>query len=418
MNMANKKIGVLSLGCARNLVDSEVILGRLKAKGYPIVDVEEADIALVNTCAFIKEAKEESIEAILDLIELKKLGRLEKIIVAGCLVQRYKQRLLKLLPEIDAFMGTISLNHNQARFRITPGHYAYVKICEGCINYCSFCTIPKIKPEFKSCPLGTIISEVKKLDEQGCCEVNLIGQDITAYGWDLYGEFKLTGLIREIIKSSKKIHWLRLLYLSPERIGDELIELIAAHPRIVKYIDLPLQHINDRILEKMNRRMTKEKILRLINKIRKQIPNIAIRTSFIVGFPGETERQFCELLEFIKKTKFERLGLFLYSREEETSAAGFRGQIPQKLKEERFRIIMSAQQEISRSINEKFLGQHLEVLIEEKDKDGFYIGRSQFDAPEVDGLVYVKTKSQLHSGQFVRVKITDTLEYDLVGEAE
>lgn len=422
-----KKIGILSLGCARNLVDSEVLAGRLEKKGYQIIDldpvgsgtskqIDRLDIALVNTCAFIKEAKQESIQTILDLIEAKLEGRLRRIIVAGCLSQRYKDKLSKHLPEIDAFQGVLSLNHSPVDFHLTPVHYAYVKICEGCINSCSFCAIPKIKAKFMSRTVESIISQIKILDTQSCGEINLIGQDITAYGWDSYHEFRLVDLIKQILKNIKRINWLRLLYLSPERMSDQLLELIASCPHIVKYIDLPLQHINNRILKLMRRNINSSQIFSLIDKIRKRIPDVAIRSSLIVGFPGETDKEFSQLLDFVQKIRFERLGLFMYSREEDTKAFGFIGQIPQRIKKERYNIIMSCQQEIARQINERWQGKVLEVLIEERQEGNLYVGRSQYDAPEVDGLVYVKTKSQLPIGNFIDVKITDTLEYDLVGE--
>jgi ribosomal protein S12 methylthiotransferase len=425
----SNKIGILSLGCARNLVDSEVIAGRLKEKGYRIVDlgsvtngifngIDKVDIVIVNTCAFIKEAKEESVQTILDLIEAKSEGRLKRIIVAGCLSQRYKGKLLKSLPEIDAFLGVLSLNHTQGRFPLTPAHYAYVKICEGCINSCSFCIIPKIKSRFRSRHPESIISQIQTLETQGCREINLIGQDITAYGWDLYGEFRLAALLKQILRNSGRINWLRLLYLAPERLSDELIELIASYPGIVKYIDLPLQHINNRILKLMRRNVSLSQIFKLIDKIRKKIPDVAIRTSLIVGFPTETDREFKQLLNFIQDVRFERLGLFMYSREEGTEAYGFSGQIPQRIKEERYNIIMSAQQEVARQINERWQGEILNVLIEEKQEDGLYIGRSQYDAPEVDGLVYVKSREGLAIGNFINAKIIDTLEYDLVGQVQ
>lgn len=423
----SNKIGLLSLGCARNLVDSEILAGRLKRKGYKIVDLssvrnsisngqDEAEAALVNTCAFIQEAKEESIQAILDLIELKKQGRLKRIIVAGCLTQRYKHQLQRHLPEIDAFLGVMSLNHTQVRFRLSPRHYAYVKICEGCINNCSFCTIPKIKPRLASRQIKSVIDEVKRLETQGCHEINLIGQDITTYGWDVYGEFKLVELIKQILRNSRKIDWLRLLYLSPERLSDELIALIASCGRIVKYIDLPLQHINNRILKLMQRKISSAQIFKLIDNIRSKIPGVAIRTSLIVGFPGETDKEFRQLLDFIRKIKFERLGLFMYSREEDTQAHGFSGQIPEAIKQERYNTIMSCQQEIASQVNQRWQGKSLRVLVEEKQEHGLYVGRSQYDAPEVDGSVFVKTNRGLSIGNFIDVKITDTWEYDLVGE--
>jgi ribosomal protein S12 methylthiotransferase len=424
-----KKIGILSLGCARNLVDSEVFAARLNRKGYKIIDldptrdtisnqIDEADIALVNTCAFIKEAKQESIQAILDLIEAKSEGRLKKIIVAGCLSQRYKYELFNELPEVDAFSGVLSLNHDHAqeRFRLTPAHYAYVKICEGCINNCSFCAIPGIKTRFSSRPLKSVIQELKALDRQGCVEANLIGQDITAYGRDLYGQFRLADLIKEILKNTGSINWLRLLYLAPERVSEELIELIASSERIVKYVDLPLQHINNRILKLMRRNIDSGRIRRLIDNIRSRIPGVAIRTSLIVGFPGETDKEFRQLLDFVEQTRFERLGMFMYSREENTTAFSLPGQVPQKVKEERYNKIMSSQQGVARQINQAWQGKIIEVLVEEKQENGLYIGRSQHDAPEVDGLVYLRAKKELPIGSFVNAKITDTLEYDLVGE--
>jgi ribosomal protein S12 methylthiotransferase len=425
----SKKIGILSLGCARNLVDSEVLGGRLKRKGYRLVDLdstgdifsdrtEQAGAVLVNTCAFIKEAQEESVRAILDLIKLKQQGRLKRIIVAGCLGQRYPDELLKQLPEIDAVVGVISLNHTHKHFRLTPCHYAYVKVCEGCINSCSFCVIPKIKSKFSSRSIESIVGEIKGLEERGCQEINLIGQDITTYGWDLYGKFRLTNLVKQILKNSKKINWLRLLYLSPERVNDGLIRLVSSCPRIVKYIDLPLQHINNRILRLMRRNVDTSTIFNLIDKIRKKIPGVAIRSSLIVGFPTETDREFKQLLRFVQRVRFERLGLFMYSREEGTQAFGFPQQVPQRIKEERYNIIMSAQQEIAAQVNQRWQGQTLEVLVEEKQEDGLYIGRSQYDAPEVDGLVYVKTKKELSIGDFQDVKITDTWEYDLLGELQ
>ena len=423
-----KKIGILSLGCARNLVDSEVLAGRLKSKGYQIIDLDglrnsnsgqfdKIDTALVNTCAFIKEAKEESIQMILDLIEAKLEGRLGRIIVAGCLSQRYRKELLKELPEVDALLGVISLNHTHQRFPLTPSHYAYVKICEGCINNCSFCAIPKIKSRFRSRQIQSIINQVKALDSQGeVLEINLIGQDITAYGWDLYGRFRLVELIKQILKNTERINWLRLLYLSAERLNDELIELIASHPRVVKYIDLPLQHINNRILRLMQRNINSSQIFKLINKIRKKIPDVALRTSLIVGFPSETDQEFKQLLDFIQEVKFERLGLFMYSREEKTTAFGFSKQIPGRIKQERYHTIMSCQQEVARRVNQRWLGKTLKVLIESKQEEGIYVGRSQYDAPEVDGEVFVRSKDELCIGNFVDTKITDTLEYDLVGE--
>ena len=410
-----EKIGILSLGCPRNLVDAEALAGRLNFKDYSIVDdLAQAQVVLVNTCAFIQEAKRESIDAILDLIELKKQGKLKKIIVYGCLAQRYKN-LARDLPEVDAFVGTLGLNHETKRFALTPKHYAYLKICEGCVNQCSYCVIPKIKGKLESLDEASIIRKVKCFNREKISELNIIGQDITGFGMDTSGKSQLTGLLRKIIKNAPDIGWIRLLYLNPERITDELLKLIAASKQVVKYIDLPIQHINNRILKVMRRAITKEEIIALIKKIRRTVPGVYLRTSLIVGFPSETEEEFNELLDFVKESKFERLGAFIYSREEGTAAYNFKGQIPQRLKQERFNRIMSAQRQIAADVNAKFLGQTISVLVEEK-QDGAYIGRSQGDAPEVDGMVYINTRQPLKIGKFVQVKITDTLEYDLVGE--
>ena len=410
-----QKIGILSLGCPRNLVDAEALAGRLQAKKYSIVDdIARANIVLVNTCAFIQEAKRESVDAILDLIELKKQGKIKKIVVYGCLAQRYKD-LSKDLPEVDAFVGTLGLNHESKRFPLTPKYYAYLKICEGCINQCSYCVIPKIKGGLESLAVKTIIQKVKLFNRQKISELNIIGQDITGFGMDISGKSQLTCLLQEIINSTPEIGWIRLLYLNPQRISTELLELIATSEKVCKYIDLPIQHINNRILKLMHRGVTKDEIIALIKKIRKIIPGVYLRTSLIVGFPSETEDEFNELLDFVNQIKFQRLGAFLYSREEGTPAYSFKGQIPQALKQKRFDRIMSAQQQIAASENAKLLGQTMTVLVEEKQNDR-YLARSQGDAPEVDGLVYVNTKQNLQIGKFIQVKITDTLEYDLVGE--
>lgn len=415
--MIKNKIGILNLGCPRNIVDAENILGRLSGKGYNIVDMDKADLAIVNTCAFIDEAKRESVDAILDLIGLKKEGKLKKLIVAGCLSQRYKDKLRKELPEVDAFVGRIALNHSLRRFPITPKHYAYLKICEGCINNCSYCIIPKIKGKFTSLDINSILKKVEEFNKDRVSELNIIGQDITGYGIDLYGKRRLPELLQKIVKKAKHIGWIRLLYLYPDAVVTELLDLMKDQPKICRYIDLPIQHINDRLLKLMNRRVNKKAILGLIRKIRKNIPDVTIRTSLIVGFPSETDREFGELLKFIEDEKFERLGAFIYSREDETPAYNFKPQVSHKIKIERLNAIMSCQQKISQEFNKKFLGKVIDVLIDEKEKD-YYLGRSQIDAPEVDGLVYVKpAKQKLKLGDFVKVKITDTLEYDLVGEA-
>ena len=411
---ARKKVGILSLGCPRNMVDSEIILSRLKSKDYVITDMEDAEIGIVNTCAFIKAAKEESIDAILNLLELKKQGRLKKVIVCGCLPQRYKDELHWELKEVDAFVGKVCLDQEKREFFLTPRHYAYLKICEGCVNRCSFCVIPGIKGDFTSRDAPSLVREAGELDKKGVKELNIIGQDITLYGRDLGGGRSLVKLVEGILKNTK-IRWIRLLYLYPSHISDELLDLIAREERICKYIDIPLQHINERILKAMNRRMTPGSIEKLIAKARKKVQGVALRTSLMVGFPTETDKEFKELLDFVEKTEFERLGVFTYSREEGTAAYDLKPQVPDKIKNERFDMIMAKQQEISRRVNGRFLGRTLEVLIDEKG-EGHYLGRSYADAPEVDGNVFINTSYKVKAGDLVRCRITDTLEYDLVGE--
>jgi ribosomal protein S12 methylthiotransferase len=409
------RIGVLSLGCPRNLVDSESILGRLTRKGYKIVEIDKAEVALVNTCAFVEDAKEESIDAILDLIDLKKEGRLKKVIVYGCLSQRYKDVLSRELPEVDAFVGRVSLEAGRNRFAITPNHYAYLKICEGCVNLCSFCIIPKIKGKFLSLSVDSILNKVGDFNRSKVSDLNIVGQDISGFGLDLGKNINLAKLLGKIVKKAKDIEWIRLLYLNPARISDDLLKIIRDEPRVCKYIDLPIQHINDRILRLMNRKTSRGEIIKTIDKIRKIIPTVALRTSIITGFPGETEKEFAELLKFIKEVKFERLGAFSYSREEGTKAYSFKGQISKAVKSSRFSQVMSCQQEVSCEVNSKFIGKTLKVLVDECE-NGSYLGRSEFDAPEVDGLVYIKSKRSLKPGDFINLEITDTLEYDLVGE--
>ncbi|MEW6009216.1 MAG: 30S ribosomal protein S12 methylthiotransferase RimO [Candidatus Omnitrophota bacterium] len=412
------KVGILSLGCPRNLVDSQSLLRRLSLKKFKIVDIDKAQIAIINTCSFIKEAKEESIDKILDLIELKKQGFLKKIIVAGCLPARYKSELVSNLPEVDAFLGIQGLplvNHLEPS--LTPRHYSYVKICEGCFNACSYCVIPKIKGEFRSRPLESILKEVNLLDKSLRREINIIGQDISQYGFDLYGRYSLDRLLTEITKNLKNIKWVRLLYLHPVHLTKRLINLIKNEPAICKYIDLPVQHINDKILKEMNRKTTKKEIINLIKYIREVIPDVAIRTSFIVGFPGETEEQFQELLDFVKDTRFERLGAFMYSREEGTPAYNFDNQTADEIKQERFDRLMSLQQQVAAKICQDAIGKFKEVLIDEvcQDSADTYLGRTTHDAPEVDGVVYVKAKG-LKIGEIIKVKIKDSLEYDLIGD--
>ncbi|MCK5259808.1 MAG: 30S ribosomal protein S12 methylthiotransferase RimO [Candidatus Omnitrophica bacterium] len=420
-NLEGRGVGMVNLGCARNLVDSQAILGHLKSNGHHIVPIEESDIAIVNTCGFIEEAKKESIDAIVDLLELKKQGKLKKVIVAGCLAQRYGDELAKEFKDIDAIVGVQQLQKNKVPGQelLTPGHFAYVKICESCYNRCSFCVIPKIKGKFISRTMESVVEEVKQLDARGVKEIHVIGQDITAYGMDLYREKSLAKLLKKIVVVTKNIQWIRLLYTFPAHITDELIETIAGEEKICNYIDLPIQHVSDRLLKAMNRNITKQETVDLIKKIRSKIPQASLRTTFIVGMPGESRENFEELVEFVRETRFEKAGVFLYSREEGTPAYDMPGQVPQQVKKERMDTLMTVQQDISKDIQEKSVGRTFKVIIDERQKgeDPVYLGRSEYDAPEVDGIVYVHSKKELASGDFVMVEVTDAYEYDLVGEA-
>lgn len=416
-----RTVGIINLGCARNLVDSQTILSNLKRKGHRIVDFSDSEIAIVNTCAFIDEAKQESIDTIIELLELKKKGKIKKVIVAGCLAQRYHKELSEEFKDIDAIIGAQKLDRNDipSDVSLTPKHFAYVKISESCYNKCSFCIIPKLKGKFVSRTIESVLSEIKRLDQQGVVEINLIGQDITAYGMDLYHELSLARLLKEIVKVTENIQWIRLLYAFPAHVTDELIDVIAQEEKICKYIDIPLQHISDHILTDMNRNITRQGTIELMEKFRRKIPNGSLRTTFILGLPGETDQDFADLADFVGKTRFEKLGTFLYSKEEGTLAATMPGQVPDKTKKQRMDELMRIQQAISQEIQESYLGRTLKVLIDEKqdNEDNTYIGRSEYDAPDVDGVVFVRSRKPLKSGEFVQVKITDALAYDLSGDA-
>ncbi|MEI7998033.1 MAG: 30S ribosomal protein S12 methylthiotransferase RimO [Candidatus Omnitrophota bacterium] len=416
---AGQKVGVVNLGCARNLVDAQTMLGRLKKNGHRIVEASQADVVIVNTCSFIEEARKESVDTILELLELKKKGKIKKVIVAGCLAQRYGQELAKEFKDVDAFVGTptLSSKDNPQQVQLTPKHFAYVKICESCFNACSFCAIPKIKGKFISRTIESVVKEVVALDAQGVREVNIIGQDITAYGMDLYRRKALAELLKEVVKVTENIQWIRLLYAFPSHVTDELIETIAQEDKICSYIDMPLQHISDHILKEQNRNITTQQTFDLIRKIRTSMPNSFLRTTYIVGLPGEAEKDFQDLRKFNQQMRFERVGVFIYSKEQDTLAADMPNQVPEKVKKERLDILMRDQLEISKEIQKSFVGRYLKVLIEEKEKDSVdtYIGRSEYDAPDVDGLVYVRSSKTLKSGDFVQVKITDAYEYDLAG---
>jgi ribosomal protein S12 methylthiotransferase len=388
----------------------------LLAKGYKLEEKsDKTDSLLINTCGFIQKAKEESIETIRQAVELKNKGKIKNLIVAGCLVKRYLKELKDFFPQVDQWQGVVDINQKSGLgLNLMPRHIGLLKICEGCLNHCTYCAIPLIKGPLKSLSEKDIISQVKQLDKQGVKEVSIIGQDITAWGKDLGGGKNLAGLLKKILKNTKNIKWFRLIYTHPKHVSDELLDLIAKEPRICKYIDLPIQHINSRILKLMNRGVSKQQIDDLIKKIRAKIPNCVIRTSLIVGFPSETQAEFKELLEFIKKIKFSRLGVFAYSREEGTPSYDFSGQIPEKIKASRLKIIMSQQKKISKKINQEMVGRELEVLVDELDGNTS-LARSQYDAHEVDGIIFLPKKG-FKPGNFYNVKIIDNLEYDLIAE--
>lgn len=438
------KIYLETLGCSKNQVDSEVMLGILSKHNYEFTNNEyDADIIIVNTCGFIESAKQESIETILELSQLKEKGKCKALIVTGCLSQRYSKELFDELPEVNAFIGTNNFNEiaivienifeNKKRFistknindsidydlpRVltTPTHTAYLKIAEGCDNYCTYCIIPKIRGKYKSRPIENIVKEAKTLAAHGVKELIIIAQDITRYGKDLYGDYKLVELL-EKLSNIDNIKWIRLQYSYPDIISDELIDLIASNKKICNYMDIPLQHCNNEILKKMNRKTSKEQIITLINKLREKVPNISIRTSLIVGFPGETEEQFQELLNFVEEIKFDKLGVFTYSLEENTPAAKLPNQISDEIKQQRLDSIMALQKNISHQKNMDKIGNIYDILIEEKvENENIYIGRTEFDAPEVDGIVYIHTDVELNIGEFTKSKIIDALEYDLIGE--
>ena len=436
------KIALESLGCSKNLVDAEIMMGILNKKGYKLVgDFSEADVIIVNTCGFIESAKQESIDTILDLSEYKTKGNLKILIVTGCLAQRYADELKAEIPEIDAIVGTgsyqnideilnglkeekqiVSLNdiefaYNEElpRYISTPSHMAYLKIGEGCDNRCTYCIIPKLRGNYRSRNMEDIVREAKDLASRGVKELVVIAQDTTKYGCDLYGKEMLPELLEELA-SIEGLKWIRVMYSYPESITEELVKVIKKHDNICNYFDMPIQHASNRILKLMNRRTTQEDIFSKIEMIRKYIPDATIRTTIIVGFPGETEEDFKEVVEFAKKAKFDRLGAFAYSREEDTPADKLPNHLEEEVKIERKDTLMLVQQEISQELNSAKVGNVYEVLIEEQIEDKVYIARTQGDAEEIDSIVYVKSEKQLNVGDFVIVKINSALEYDLMGD--
>ncbi|SEF46247.1 SSU ribosomal protein S12P methylthiotransferase [Caloramator fervidus] len=436
-------IGFISLGCDKNRVDSEIMLAKLSKNGYNITNkAEEADVIIINTCGFIESAKLESIETILEMAKNKE-NRCKSIIVTGCMAQRYKEELIKEMPEIDAIVGVGSykdicnvveetLKGNKGIVRIypldfkieqeermltTPNHYAYLKIAEGCNNNCSYCIIPKIRGRYRSKNMNDIINEAKDLVKKGVKEIILVAQDTTMYGIDIYGKRMLSELLHELEKI-EGLHWIRVMYCYPEQINEELINTIKESNKILHYFDIPIQHISDKILKKMNRRTTKQQILSLIKNIRNKIPDAIIRTSIIVGFPGESDKDFEELKAFLYEYKLERVGIFTYSPEEGTEAFHMKEQVDEKIKKIRLDILMKQQAKISFAKNKQMVGKTFDVIIDGLNNKGLYYGRTYADAPEVDQNVFIKTSKKLKNGDFVKVKIIEAYTYDLIGEIE
>lgn len=441
--MKNKKILFISLGCDKNLVDSEVMLGILADRGFEMTDTEDdADIIIINTCCFINDAKEESINTILEMAEYKKTGPCKALIVTGCLAQRYKQEIVDEIPEVDAVIGTSKYDEifdavDQAlkgshfldvddldrlpsvpgkRILTTGGHYAHLKIAEGCDKHCTYCIIPKIRGNYRSVPMEQLLAEAASLVEQGVKELILVAQETTLYGMDLYGKKSLHILLQELAKI-KGIRWIRILYCYPEEIYPELIETIKNEKKVCHYLDMPIQHASDAILKRMGRRTTKAQLKETVSLLRKEIPDIVLRTTLIAGFPGETQEQHEELMEFVDEMEFERLGVFAYSPEENTPAASMPDQIPEEIKEERRDAILELQQEIAFDKAADMVGRTLYAMIEGKVADEpAYVARTYADSPDIDGYVFVNTGEMLMSGDFVKVKITGSAEYDLIGE--
>lgn len=433
----------ISLGCDKNLADSETMLGMLASRGYQIVDEEEkADVIIVNTCCFIHDAMEESIETILQMAEYKKSGSLKALIVTGCMAERYREEITKEIPEVDAVLGTASYGHildavdealkghsylmmeplntlpiiETHRLVTTGGHYAYLKIAEGCDKHCTYCIIPKLRGNFRSVPMDHLIKEAEQLAADGVKELILVAQETTLYGKDLYGEKKLPELLHKLCQISG-IRWIRILYCYPEEITEELIQTMKEEPKICHYLDLPIQHASDGILKRMGRRTSKEELVHIISRLREEIPDITLRTTLITGFPGETQEQHEELMDFVDEMEFDRLGVFTYSPEEGTPAASMPDQIEESIKEDRRAELMELQQEIAFEQAENMIGKEVLVMIEGKvAEENAYVGRTYKDAPNVDGLIFVNTDAELMSGDFAKVKVTGACEYDLIGE--
>ena len=440
------KLLCISLGCDKNLVDTEMMLGLLNRDGYTFTDDEyEADVIVINTCCFIGDAKEESVNTILEMAQMKEVGKCKALIVTGCLAQRYKQEIVDEIPEVDGILGTTTYDeiahvlaetldgreHVQCfhdldiipevktdRVITTGGHYAFLKIAEGCDKHCTYCIIPSLRGNFRSVPMERLVSEAQSLADQGVKELILVAQETTLYGVDLYGKKSLPELLKKLCRISG-IQWIRIQYCYPEEITDELIQTMKTEEKICHYIDMPIQHASDTILRRMGRRTSRAQLKEMIGKLRSEIPDIAIRTTLISGFPGETEEDHEILMEFVDEMEFERLGVFAYSAEEDTPAAGFPDQVLQEVKEARRDAIMELQQEISFDHSQSMVGRSLEVMIEGKVADeNAYVGRTYMDGPGVDGMIFIQTGEELMSGAFVRARVTGALEYDLIGEIE
>lgn len=435
----------ISLGCDKNLVDSEKMLALLAEKGYSFTDDEaEADIVVINTCCFINDAKQESIDTILEMAELRKNGALKALVVAGCLAQRYREEIQKEIPEVDMIIGVSAIDEitqaldrflsgqkenyygspdkkpyaDTKRILTTGGHYAYLKIAEGCDKHCTYCVIPKVRGSYRSIPMESLVKEAEILAAEGVKELVIVAQETTLYGIDLYGKKSLPGLLRRLCRI-EGLHWIRVLYCYPEEIDDELIRVIKEEPKICHYLDLPIQHGCDTILKRMGRRTTSKELVEVIGKLRREIPDICIRTTLITGFPGETEEEHEELLDFVERMEFDRLGVFTYSQEEDTPAAAMPGQIPEEIKEERRSQLMELQQEIAFDAAVSMEGKLVDAMVEGKvaDEDA-YVARTYKDAPNVDGFLFINTKRELMTGDFVKCRITGAYEYDLIGELE
>lgn len=437
------KILCISLGCDKNLVDTEMMLGLLSKDGHSFTDDEmEADAVLINTCCFINDAKEESVNTILEMAELKKEGQIRALIVTGCMAERYKEEIITEIPEVDAILGTASCDEiagalrkvqegekvacfhdltvlpevKEKRMLTTGGHYAFLKIAEGCNKRCTYCIIPSLRGPFRSVPMERLVAEAKELADQGVKELILVAQETTLYGVDLYGEKKLPELLKELAKVDG-IQWLRIQYCYPEEITEELVQVIKTEEKVCHYLDIPIQHASDAVLKRMGRRTNQAELRERIAHLREEIPDIVLRTTLISGFPGETEEEHEELMQFVDEMEFDRLGVFAYSAEEDTPAASYPDQVPEEIKEERRDAIMELQQEIAFEKAEDKTGQILEVMIEGKVADeNAFVGRTYMDAPGVDGLIFVNADVPLMSGDFCRVKVTGALEYDLIGE--